>query len=85
MEAMASGCAVVASNVGGNPELIELGETGLLFERDNAEDLARQLSRLIDNPDLRSAVAQAGRDRIAKEFSLKVSTNRMQAIYDEFL
>ncbi len=85
MEAMASGCAVVASNVGGNPELVEHGVTGLLFARNNADDLARQISALIDNPALRDRLAEAGRGRIAAEFSLVESTRRMEAIYDEFL
>lgn len=85
MEAMASGSAVVASNVGGNSELVESGETGLLFERNNAEDLAGQLSRLVDDPALRARLADAGRARIASKFSLVESTRRMQAIYDEYL
>jgi glycosyltransferase involved in cell wall biosynthesis len=85
MEAMASGCAVIASNVGGNPELVEHGVTGLLFERNNPEDLARQLSQLVDDSSLRTKLAEAGRDRIAREFSLVESTRRMEAIYDEYL
>jgi glycosyltransferase involved in cell wall biosynthesis len=85
MEAMASRCAVIASNVGGNPELVEHGVTGLLFEPNNPEDLARQLSQLVDNPSLRAKLAEAGRARIAREFSLVESTRRMEAIYDEYL
>src|SRR5207244_161276 len=43
MEAMASGCCVVASRVGGNPELVVEGETGLLFRAADSADLARSL------------------------------------------
>jgi glycosyltransferase involved in cell wall biosynthesis len=85
MEAMASGCAVVASDVGGNSELVEHGSTGLLFRSNDAEDLARQLSTLIDDSALRNRLAEAGRARIAAEFSLVESTRRMQTIYEEFL
>ena len=84
MEAMACGCAAVASNVGGNPELIRHGETGLLFEKENAEDLASQLRRLIENPEYRRQLAATGAKRIAGEFSMEASARRMESIYLSF-
>lgn len=64
MEAMASGLPVVASNKGGIPELIEHGRNGLLFNAGDANDLARQLDRLIDMPALRRAMGLEGRRRV---------------------
>src|SRR5579884_1323244 len=70
MEAMACGCCCVASDVGGNPELVHHERTGLLFQPGNAGDLASALRRLIENAPLRSALAQAGRQFIHDNFSL---------------
>jgi glycosyltransferase involved in cell wall biosynthesis len=85
MEAMACGCAVIASNVGGNPELVTDGETGLLFEHVNADDLAAKLRVLIEQPRLRERLAEAASRRMREEFSMTASARRMAAIYDGFL
>ncbi len=60
MEAMACGCCVVASNAGGNPELVQDGNTGLIFQKGSAVDLAAKLRLLFSRPDLRSRLALAG-------------------------
>src|SRR6185295_14850716 len=57
MEAMASGCAVVASNVGGNPELVTDHETGLLYPAADTAALAERLTELINNAELRARLA----------------------------
>jgi glycosyltransferase involved in cell wall biosynthesis len=85
MEAMACGCATVASRVGGNPELIEHGATGLLFEAGNVDDLAAQLRTLILDRSLRRKVAGAGAQRIHTEFSNAASARRMAGIYERYL
>jgi L-malate glycosyltransferase len=85
MEAMASLCCVVASRVGGNPELVEDGITGLLFESGDANALAEQLRRLIQQPQLREELAAAGAEKISTRFSIRNSVNQMQEIYDHFL
>lgn len=85
MEAMASGCCVIASNVGGNPELVEHARSGLLFPRGNAEGLAAQLRSLICHRNLIEVYAANGCERIHKEFTLAAAAERMQSIYDEFL
>ncbi len=85
MEAMACGCCVVASRVGGNPELVEDGKTGLLFESGDSNALTEQLRRLIEQPQLREQMAAAGAGKIVSHFSIQTSTYRMQEIYDEFL
>ena len=61
LEGMASGLAVVASRTGGTPEI--LGESGLLFERDNVEHLSEQLRFLIQNPTQRTEFGCKARRR----------------------
>lgn len=82
MEAMACGCACIASRTGGNPELIVENETGLLFETGNADDLAQKLDLLARNPDLKTRFGQAATERIENQFSLSASVRRMQEIYE---
>jgi glycosyltransferase involved in cell wall biosynthesis len=85
MEAMACGCCAVASRVGGNPELVRDGETGLLFRPGDAPDLAAKLNRLIGNPGLRRELACAGAQYLHQEFSLARSVRRMEEIYEACL
>ena len=63
VEAMMSGCAVVATPAGGIPELVVDGETGLLARDDDADHLAAQLRRAVEDPALRARLAAAGRTR----------------------
>lgn len=85
MEAMACGCASVASNVGGNPELIAPGERGLLFRTGDAEELATHLNTLAEDEGLRRRYAEAGCRFIRENFSLAFSVNCMAGIYAEMM
>jgi glycosyltransferase involved in cell wall biosynthesis len=85
MEAMACRRPVIASNVGGNPELVEHGARGLLFERGNAEHLADALRSLMDDPQRRSRLAEAGYRFIHDNFSRQTAARRMGEIYDSFI
>lgn len=85
MEAMAAGCCAVASRVGGNPELIAHGETGLLFDKADAAGLAGCLRQVMLDDAMRERLATAGRRRIAADFTLEASAKRMGTIYEEFL
>jgi glycosyltransferase involved in cell wall biosynthesis len=77
---MACRCAVVASRVGGNPELVA-DDRGRLFAPGDAQDLERTLRQLIDQPDLRERLACAGAEFIQRNLSLTVSARRMEEIY----
>ncbi len=81
MEAMACGCACIASRTGGNPELIRDGETGLLFTPGHSEDLVEKLRCLLDDPGLRCRLSHSGSRFIRERFSLAASVSRMQDIY----
>ncbi len=85
MEAMTCGCCAVASNVGGNPELVHPDETGLLFEKQDAPGLAAQLRLLVENPQLRERLAQAGTALIRRDFSLAAASRTFHEIYTGFL
>lgn len=85
MEAMACGCACLASSAGGNPELVENGRTGLLFEPGNAVQLAEKLTLLIKDLALRARLAEAGAALIHSRFSLRASADRMAEIYQSYL
>ena len=85
MEAMACGCCCAASRVGGNPELIEDGVRGLLFEAGDPADLARALREVILNPDLRRRLAEAGHDFLHANFSIAAAARRMEEIYEGLL
>jgi L-malate glycosyltransferase len=83
LEAMACGCCPVASRVGGNPELVIPGETGLLFESGDAGGLARALETLIRNPELRLRLAAQAAAASAR-FSVGAAAQRAEQIYLEF-
>ena len=85
MEAMACGCPVVASNVGGNPELVRNGETGLLFKPGDVERLAMALQVLIENQSLRQRLAEAGAKFVRERFSIRASAERMGEIYEQLI
>ena len=85
MEAMACGCCAIASNVGGNPELIRDGENGLLFETGNVASLNAALDRVIDNEPLRKQLASAGTRSIRERFSIRSSADRMADIYTSLI
>jgi glycosyltransferase involved in cell wall biosynthesis len=81
VEAMASSKPVVATAVGGIPEVVEDGVTGLLVPPDDPQALARALQALLSNPDLRIAMGQAGRRRAENLFDIKAHVHAMENIY----
>lgn len=84
MEAMACGCCPVASRVGGNPELVEHGHNGLLFEVDNIAELAGQIRLLLTDGPQRTAFAERSCSKI-RQFTYARAVDTMQAIYDSVL
>jgi len=85
MEAMACGCCVVASDVGGAPEIVIPHKTGLLFRKGDARDLEAKLLELIEKPALRRRMAAESARRMAERFSLASAAERMGGIYRSFL
>lgn len=81
LEAMAAGLPLVASNVGGNCEIIQHGENGLLFRPQCPEDLAAALQTLAANPALRRRFAGANRVQARARFSWRAVATRYESIF----
>ncbi len=85
LEAMASGLPIVATNVGGIPEAVTSGETGLLVPPANPRALADAILTLFQHPDQRAAMGTAARARAIADYSLDTMTARYMALYDSLL
>jgi len=83
LEAMACGTAVVASAVGGIPEVVSDGETGLLVPPDDPGALAGDLNALIADTDRATALGRAGRERAVAEFGWRAVAEQTAALYAE--
>ncbi len=85
MEAMASGLAVVSSNISGMPELIEDGQDGLLVPEKDIEALVKALRILISDPDKRNHLGKNARKKICRLFDARQTNLRLKALFCECL
>jgi len=85
LEAMACEVPVVATDVGGNPEVVIHGVTGFLVPPKNPEALAESLMVLYKKPDLRAKMGKSGRERVLKIYSLSQTANQYTQLYREIL
>lgn len=85
LEAMACEVPVVASRVGGLPEVIADGETGFLREPDDIEGMAASAVRLLSDPDLHHRVAQDALRAVHERFCAEEIVPRYEALYQEVL
>ncbi len=85
MEYMAAGKPVVATRVGGAPDLVEDGVTGLLVDPQDPDGLAAAIASLLGDPARAAAMGKAGRERQRREFSIEATTRRVEALYQELL
>ena len=85
LEAMASGLPVIATRVGGNPELVSDGETGMLVPAADSAALADALMRYLADDGLARAHGRAGRQRAEKEFSIDGMVARYATLYESLL
>jgi L-malate glycosyltransferase len=81
LEAMAAGLPVVATRVGGNPELVQDGRTGVLVPPQNPIALAHAIAFLLDHPQTARQFGEAGRERIVREFSISEMLRRTEDLY----
>ena len=85
LEAMAMGCPVVATAIGGPLSIVAQGETGFLVPPGDAAALADKLEVLLRDAELRERMAAAGRERLESKFSFANTVNELEALYREVL
>lgn len=85
LESMAMGVPVIATRVGGNPEIIEDGRTGLLVPPRDPEALGRAICLLLENRQMAAAFGQAGSRRVTEEFSLNRMVSETERLYQRLL
>jgi glycosyltransferase involved in cell wall biosynthesis len=83
LEAMALSRPVVASDVGGIPEMIQDGVTGLLVPHDNPPALAAAIVRLLTNHALADTLARAAHDLVHDRFCIELMVRAVEEIYDQ--
>ena len=85
LEAMAMGKPVISTNVGGIPEVVLDGVTGILVPPGNSKDLAHAIMRLLNDYELRESIGKQGRRRVEEHFTLQAHAQRIEEIYGEVL
>ncbi|MBV7534761.1 TIGR03088 family PEP-CTERM/XrtA system glycosyltransferase [Duganella sp. sic0402] len=85
LEAMASGLPVVATNVGGNPELVQNDRTGMLIPPNDPAQLAYAIDQYYRAPSLAAQHGARARRRVLSEFSLAAMADAYQAVYDRLI
>lgn len=83
MEAMAEGLCVVASEVGGIPQIIERSEQGILVEPKNEAALEKALFRLLENINLRKSMGEAASERIRSQYNVVKNKEMLLQLYRE--
>ena len=85
LEAMLAGLPVVATRVSAVPEVVVSGQTGALVEAGDVDGVARELTTLLGDAELRSRLGGAGRERARTEFSVARMADRTIDVYEDVL
>jgi len=85
LEAMAAGLPVIVSEVGGLPEIVKHGETGLLIPPKDPEALAQSLARVLEEPGLARKLGQKAREHVQEKYSLERMALVVNETYDELV
>ncbi|MGQ0665537.1 MAG: glycosyltransferase family 4 protein [Nitrospiraceae bacterium] len=83
LEAFAFGKPVVATKVGGIPEVLSHGRNGFLVERRDTESMAQYVTQLIKNPSLAQEMGRNGRQTISEHYSFRARTKKLEQFYAE--
>lgn len=85
LEAMCAGKTVIGSKIGGIPELLRQGETGLLFEPANVEDLAAQMRLVIEDPERAKKIGKNARNQAIHQYDQESYYIRIMEVYQKLL
>lgn len=85
LEAMSSGLPVIATDVGGNAELVSDGVTGRIIPAADHEAMAEMIVRLANQRDIARAMGRAGRELVERKFSMNAMITAYQGTYDKLL
>jgi glycosyltransferase involved in cell wall biosynthesis len=85
LEAMAMKRPVAALNSGGTPEVVIDGETGLLSEYGNNDELAKNLLTLLQDPEMRARMGERGRERVEQNFTSERMARDAERLYENLL
>jgi glycosyltransferase involved in cell wall biosynthesis len=85
LEAMSHGLPVVCSRIGGLPEIVDDGVTGLLYEPGNADELADRIRALWQNPDLCKKLGEAGRQKLKEKYNAEKLLDQIIGVYERVI
>jgi len=85
IEALSYGLPVVASRLGGIPDVIQDGKTGLLFPPGNVEELAQKILQILDSPALAERLVRVGQAHIREHYAWPKIIERLETLYREAL
>ena len=85
LEALAHGRPVIGGNVGGTPEVVVDGETGILIDPDNLGEVVDAMGRLLGDSALQDRMGAAARQRVSSEYSYEMFAGRVEALLSSLL
>jgi glycosyltransferase involved in cell wall biosynthesis len=85
LESMAAGLPVIATNVGGNPEIVQDGKTGFLVPARDEKALSDAILRMLKAPELAERFGHAGYERVGTHFSLAAAVRKTEELYTMLL
>jgi glycosyltransferase involved in cell wall biosynthesis len=83
LEAMAVGCPIISTNVGGISEVIKNNENGLLIQPENSEAIADTILKLLENEELKSRFRNKGIELVSEKFLAQKMVKSYQKLYTE--
>ena len=81
MEAMAAGCPVIATRVGGIPDLVKDGENGLLVESEDVDGFAQAVNFLLNNPECAARLGRNGRTLVSRLYNCQTIADQLGQMY----
>lgn len=85
VEGSACGRPIIASRVGGLPEVVIDHETGIMVEKENSDELMQAMKYLVEHPEERNRMGQAGREFVLQNYAWEENVTQMEQVYREVL